>query len=84
MISELSLLHNARRSLKSVHSSGQLDAAIELLRGEDVILDVGTGNGKSLTFLLPLLLDNNDINLIVSPLTALMIDQVRNIYLKLD
>jgi len=38
-------------------------------------LDIGTGSGKTLCFTLPLLLNNSDIALTVSPLTALMIDQ---------
>ena len=54
----------------------QLDACVSVLCGEDVILDVGTGNGKTLVFSLPLLMDPKDINIIVSPLSALMIDQV--------
>jgi superfamily II DNA helicase RecQ len=57
----------------------QLEIAAAILCGEDVIVDVGTGNGKSLCFALPLLINESDINLIVSPLTALMIDQVCNI-----
>ncbi|KAF6748290.1 hypothetical protein DFP72DRAFT_756320, partial [Ephemerocybe angulata] len=53
----------------------QLKAASYLLCGEDVILNVGTGCGKTLVFQLPLLLDASDISLIVSPLSALMIEQ---------
>jgi superfamily II DNA helicase RecQ len=40
-----------------------------------VVLDVGTGSGKTLCFSLPLL-NEKDISITVSPLTALMIDQV--------
>jgi len=54
----------------------QLEAASAVLQGKDLILDVGTGNGKTLVFNLPLLLDPKDINIMVSPLSALMIDQV--------
>ena len=53
----------------------QLKAAQAILCGWDVILDIGTGSGKTLCFMLPLLLNNSDIALTVSPLTALMIDQ---------
>jgi ATP-dependent helicase YprA (DUF1998 family) len=53
----------------------QLDAAQAILCGQDVVLDIGTGSGKTLCFTLPLLLNNSDIALTVSPLTALMIDQ---------
>jgi DEAD/DEAH box helicase len=55
----------------------QLEIAEAVLRGEDVIVDVGTGSGKTLCFALPLLKDETDIVLVVSPLTALMVDQVR-------
>ncbi|PPQ87252.1 hypothetical protein CVT25_004102 [Psilocybe cyanescens] len=53
----------------------QLDAARAILCGHDLILDVGTGCGKSLCFSLPLLLSETDISITVSPLSALMIDQ---------
>ena len=55
----------------------QLDTALAILCGEDVVIDVRTGSWKTLCFSLPLLLDEKDINIIVSPLTALMVDQVR-------
>jgi ATP-dependent helicase YprA (DUF1998 family) len=54
----------------------QLEAAAAILCGRDVVLDVRTGSGKSLCFSLPLLLNEKDISITVSPLTALMIDQV--------
>ncbi|KAJ6604921.1 P-loop containing nucleoside triphosphate hydrolase protein [Mycena sp. CBHHK59/15] len=44
----------------------------------DVIIDVGTGCGKTLCFTLPLLLEATDIAMIVSPLSALMIDQAQS------
>jgi ATP-dependent helicase YprA (DUF1998 family) len=53
----------------------QLEAAAAILCGEDLIIDVGTGAGKTLCFTLPLLLNTEDISMIVSPLSALMIDQ---------
>ena len=43
----------------------QLDTASAILQGEDLILDAGTGYGKSLVFSLPLLLDNRDIVVVV-------------------
>lgn len=55
----------------------QIDAALSILRGEDTVIDVGTGCGKSICFSLPLLLDEKDTALVVSPLSALMRDQVR-------
>ena len=39
-----------------------------------------TGSGKTLCFSLPLILNDTDMVLTVSPLTALMIDQVHIIY----
>jgi superfamily II DNA helicase RecQ len=57
--------------------SWQLEVAGAVLQGDDVIVDVGTGSGKTLCFTLPLLADDTDIVLTVSPLTALMLDQVR-------
>nr|GAT52719.1 predicted protein [Mycena chlorophos] len=54
----------------------QLDAAVAILCGEDLILDVGTGSGKSLCFVLALLFCPTDVALTVMPLTALMLDQV--------
>jgi superfamily II DNA helicase RecQ len=57
----------------------RLDACVSILCGQDVILDVRTGNGKTLVFSLPLLTDPKDVNIIVSPLSALMIDQVNSL-----
>jgi superfamily II DNA helicase RecQ len=37
----------------------QLDASQAILCGQDVIVDVGTGSGKTLCFSLPLLLDEH-------------------------
>lgn len=54
----------------------QIDAAAAILCGEDVVLDVGTGCGKSLCFSMPLVLHESDVALWITPLTALMIDQV--------
>jgi ATP-dependent helicase YprA (DUF1998 family) len=55
----------------------QLEIAEAILQGEDVIIDVGTGSGKTLCFALPLLTNETDMVIVVSPLTALMVDQVR-------
>ena len=54
----------------------QLTIAEVVLQGEDVIVDVGTGCGKTLVFSFPLLKDDHDIIIIILPLTALMIEQV--------
>ena len=54
----------------------QLEIAVAVLRGEDVIVDVGTGSGKTMCFTLPTLLDEKETSLVISPLTVLMVDQV--------
>ena len=70
----------AERALAVLHRRPflwQLETAEAILRGEDVIIDVGTGSGKTLCFTLPLLTNETDMVIVVSPLTALMVDQVR-------
>jgi ATP-dependent helicase YprA (DUF1998 family) len=54
----------------------QLEIAAAVLCGKDVIVDVGTGSGKTLCFVLPVVLDRTEMVVLISPLTALMIDQV--------
>lgn len=76
-LEDLDLSARCQSLLGKTPFAWQLDVATHLLLGDDVVLDVGTGNGKSLTFALPLLANDTDMNLVVSPLTALMIDQVR-------
>lgn len=50
--------------------------AHELISGKDVILKAGTGSGKSLVFQAVSLLNACGITIVVSPLNALMADQV--------
>lgn len=54
----------------------QLEAASAVLMGKDCVVNVPTGGGKTLAFYLPLLLKPDSVILVVSPLTALMMDQV--------
>ncbi|KIO26251.1 hypothetical protein M407DRAFT_74746 [Tulasnella calospora MUT 4182] len=54
----------------------QLEAAQAALTGKDCILNVPTGGGKTLAFCLPVLVKKGGTVLVVSPLTALMKDQV--------
>jgi len=54
----------------------QMEIRAAALCGEDVIVDVGTGCGKSLPFSIPLVLHETDVALRVTPFTALMIDLV--------
>ena len=75
---EISLDDLAAKAFSILHKKPfvwQLEIALAILCGEDVIIDVGTGSGKTLCFSLPLILNDTDMVLTVSPLTALMIDQ---------
>ena len=80
---EINLDDVAARAFTILHMKPflwQLEIAVAILCGEDVIIDVRTGSGKTLCFSLPLILNDTDMVLTVSPLTALMIDQVHIIY----
>ena len=81
---EINLDDVAARAFTILHMKPflwQLEIAVAILCGEDVIIDVRkAGSRKTLCFSLPLILNNTDMVLTVSPLTALMIDQVHIIY----
>jgi ATP-dependent DNA helicase RecQ len=55
---------------------GQAEIMACVLRGEDVLAVLPTGGGKSLCYQLPALLDESGTTLVISPLIALMKDQV--------
>jgi ATP-dependent DNA helicase RecQ len=55
---------------------GQLETMSCVLRGEDVLTILPTGGGKSLCYQLPALLAERGTTLVISPLIALMKDQV--------
>jgi len=55
---------------------GQLETLACVLRGEDVLTILPTGGGKSLCYQLPALLAERGVTLVISPLIALMKDQV--------
>jgi ATP-dependent DNA helicase RecQ len=55
---------------------GQLETIACVLRGEDVLTILPTGGGKSLCYQLPALLADRGTTLVISPLIALMKDQV--------
>ena len=62
----------------------QLDIIEAVLRGEDVLALLPTGGGKSLCFQVPTMCiaddeNQNGICIVVSPLIALMLDQVQNL-----
>src|ERR671923_789181 len=54
---------------------GQREACEAALAGRDVMVVMPTGSGKSLCYQLPALL-RDDVTVVVSPLVALMQDQV--------
>ena len=55
---------------------GQLETIACVLRSEDVLTILPTGGGKSLCYQLPALLSEQGTTLVISPLIALMKDQV--------
>jgi len=55
---------------------GQLETIACVLRGENVLTVLPTGGGKSLCYQLPALLAERGTTLVISPLIALMKDQV--------
>lgn len=57
---------------------GQLETMIRFMGGRDALAVLPTGSGKSLTFQLPALLSPG-VTLVISPLIALMNDQVDNL-----
>src|SRR3546814_10860096 len=60
---------------------GQEDVVASLLTGRDTLAVMPTGAGKSLCFQLPALVDGG-LTVVVSPLIALMDDQVRGLRLQ--
>src|SRR5262245_33449924 len=59
----------------------QLEVVLAALRGESLLLVSATGSGKSLCFQIPILL-NRGLGIIISPLKALMSQQVAELQLK--
>jgi superfamily II DNA helicase RecQ len=58
----------------------QLDVTEAILLGLDSVAIAGTGAGKTMPFMMPLLLDKTKKVIIVSPLKVLQADQVVQIY----
>ena len=71
------LTTRVKEVLGKVTFAWQIEIGAADLCGEDVIVDVGTGCGKSLLFSTPLLLR-------VTPLTAIMIDQVSTGFIMIE
>lgn len=74
---------DARAALKTVFGyddfrPGQSEIIDWILGGEDVLAVMPTGSGKSICYQLPAILDGG-LTLVVSPLIALMRDQVRQL-----
>jgi len=55
----------------------QLDVTEAILLGLDSVVIVGTGAGKTMPFMMPLLLDDKKKVIIISPLKILQADQVQ-------
>ena len=80
MTPDASLMAKARSALSTVFGfsdfrPGQEDILSATLAGEDVLAVMPTGSGKSLCFQLPAIV-RGGLTLVVSPLIALMRDQV--------
>jgi len=58
----------------------QLDVTEALLLGLDSIVIAGTGSGKTMPFMMPLLLDEKKKILVLSPLKVLQEEQVSDIH----
>jgi ATP-dependent DNA helicase RecQ len=74
---------DARSALKAIFGyddfrPGQAEIIDWILAGEDVFAVMPTGSGKSMCYQLPAILDGG-LTLVVSPLIALMRDQVRQL-----
>jgi bloom syndrome protein len=54
----------------------QLDVSEALILGLDAVVIAGTGVGKTIPFMMPLLLHRDKIVLVISPLKVLQDDQV--------
>jgi bloom syndrome protein len=65
-------------SFKKPAYEWQIGVTEAFLLGLDVVLIAGTGAGKTMPFMMPLLLHREKYSLIISPLKVLQEDQVRH------
>ena len=85
-LSEIDRTDALRASLivhhKSLHTivprTFQLQASLAILHGKDSIVTAGTGSGKTLCQLIPLLLRPDTLSITISPLKRLQVTQVRH------
>jgi ATP-dependent helicase YprA (DUF1998 family) len=70
------LERNTRDATELIPHAFQLDAVIALWRNRDLIVIAGTGRGKTLAFVMPCFLSKMVTVVVISPLNALMDDQV--------
>ncbi|RHX78038.1 RecQ family ATP-dependent DNA helicase [Leptospira yasudae] len=80
-------IQNLESSLKEVWGlsrfrKGQREAIESVLVGNDTLVILPTGGGKSLIYQLPAVLDESTLTLVISPLIALMKDQVDSLKAK--
>ena len=62
----------------------QLDVTEAILLGLNSIVIAGTGAGKTIPFMMPLMLDRVKKAIIISPLKILQADQVRNVFIEVE
>jgi ATP-dependent helicase YprA (DUF1998 family) len=62
----------------------QLDVTEAILLGLNSVVIAGTGAGKTMPFMMPLLLDAHKKVIIISPLKVLQVDQVRALFVFLS